>query len=170
MYVGLRQRLKKYVIQTNNLKSSDLHDVVFWNRADNPRVVRVPREVRNLGGVTSVDEQKLWRSVFGVLSSLLFANLGQVPNVETTVSSGRGQDGLVMGGPLDLRNGNRGISTDVFNEKFFFHTLTENFLLQLTWKISSLCDSKEWSLSFKFRRSQSATVLSAEPEAKMNSE
>ena len=38
-----------------------------------------------------------------------------------------------------------------------------------TWKISSLCDSKLWSLSLRLRRSQSATVLSALPVARMNS-
>merc|ERR1719378_1433688 len=37
-----------------------------------------------------------------------------------------------------------------------------------TWKISSLCDSK--LLSLRFLRSQSATVLSADPEARINSE
>ena len=39
-----------------------------------------------------------------------------------------------------------------------------------TWKISSLCDSKECSFSLRLRRSHSATVLSADPEARMNSE
>ena len=38
-----------------------------------------------------------------------------------------------------------------------------------TWKISSLCDSKEWSLSLRFLRSHNATVLSADPVARMNS-
>ena len=42
--------------------------------------------------------------------------------------------------------------------------------LKPTWKISSLCDSNEWSLSLRFLRSQRARVLSAEPEAMMNSE
>ena len=39
-----------------------------------------------------------------------------------------------------------------------------------TWKISSVCDSKECSLSLRFLRSHSATVLSADPDARMNSE
>lgn len=40
----------------------------------------------------------------------------------------------------------------------------------VTWKISSLWDSKLCNLSFKFRKSQSATVLSALPLARMYSE
>lgn len=39
-----------------------------------------------------------------------------------------------------------------------------------TWKISSLCDSKLCSFSFKLRKSHRATVLSADPVAKINSE
>lgn len=39
-----------------------------------------------------------------------------------------------------------------------------------TWKISSLCDSKLCNFNFKLRRSHSATVLSALPVAKINSE
>lgn len=38
-----------------------------------------------------------------------------------------------------------------------------------TWKISSLCDSKECSFNLRLRRSHSATVLSADPVARMNS-
>jgi len=38
----------------------------------------------------------------------------------------------------------------------FFPTACERSLL--TWKISSLWDSKEWSFNFKFRRSHRATV------------
>ena len=34
----------------------DLHDVVFWDRADDPGLVGVPGEVRDLGCVTSVNE------------------------------------------------------------------------------------------------------------------
>lgn len=33
-----------------------LHDVILRNRTDNPRLILVPREVRDFGGVASVDE------------------------------------------------------------------------------------------------------------------
>lgn len=39
----------------------------------------------------------------------------------------------------------------------------------LTWKISSLWDSKEWSFMVRFLRSHMATVLSAEPVARIYS-
>jgi hypothetical protein len=48
--------------------------------------------------------------------------------------------------------------------------LLARIVLFCTWKISSLCDSKLCSFSLRFLKSQSATVLSAEPVARMNSE
>jgi len=52
--------------------------------------------------VASVDEQKLRRSVLGILGRLLLANLGQVPDVKAAVGAGRSQDGLVVRRPLNL--------------------------------------------------------------------
>ena len=39
----------------------------------------------------------------------------------------------------------------------------------LTWKISSLCATNEWSFILRLRMSHMATVLSAEPVARMYS-
>ena len=52
--------------------------------------------------MTSVDEEQLGRAVLGVLRALLLSDLGEVPDVESPVGAGAGQDGLVMGRPLDL--------------------------------------------------------------------
>ena len=52
--------------------------------------------------MTSVDEEKFRRPVLGVLRALLLSNLGEIPDVEPPVSARAGQDGLVMGRPLDL--------------------------------------------------------------------
>ena len=62
-----------------------LHNVVLGNGANDPRVVRVPGEVRNLGRVTSVNKEKLWGAILGILSALFLANFGQVPNVKAPV-------------------------------------------------------------------------------------
>jgi len=80
----------------------DLHDIVFGHTADDPGVVRVPAEVRDLGSVTSVDEEKFWRSVLSVLGALLFSNLRKIPDVEPSVGARAGQDRLIMRRPLDL--------------------------------------------------------------------
>ena len=40
----------------------------------------------------------------------------------------------------------------------FVSSQMNTFAFTLTWKISSLCDSNEWSLSLRFRRSHKATV------------
>ena len=58
--------------------------------------------------MTSVDEEKFRRSVLGVLRALLLSDLGEIPDVEPPVSTGAGQDGLVMGRPLDLEGENNG--------------------------------------------------------------
>ena len=79
--------------------------------------------------------------------------------MKPAVSARASQDGLVMRRPLDL-----GIE---HSSTWVFHKIPVIFL---TWKISSLCDSKLCSLSLRFLRSQRATVLSALPVAKMNSE
>ena len=79
-----------------------LHNVILADRANDPRVIRVPAEVGNLGGVTTVDEQEFGRSVLGVFRGLLLSDFRQIPNVETPVGPGGGQDRLVMGRPLYL--------------------------------------------------------------------
>ena len=44
------------------------------------------------------------------------------------------------------------------NQFITLFILIQDLDVHLTWKISSLCDSNEWSFSFKFLRSHSATV------------
>lgn len=82
----------------------DLHDVIFWYWADDPRLVGIPRKVGDLCSVSPVNEEKFWRSVFGIFSCLFFTNLRQVPDVKTTVSSAAGQNGFVMRRPLNLED------------------------------------------------------------------
>ena len=53
--------------------------------------------------MTSVDEEKFRRTVLRVLSALLLPDLGEIPDMEPPVGTRAGQDGLVMGRPLDLR-------------------------------------------------------------------
>ena len=62
--------------------------------------------------MTSVDEEKFRRSVLGVLRALLLSDLGEIPDVQPPVSARAGQDGLVMGRPLDL-GGNNGVIVNV---------------------------------------------------------
>jgi hypothetical protein len=52
--------------------------------------------------VAAVDEEQLGRAVFGIFRRLLFANLGEVPHVQTTVGARRGKDRLVVRRPLNL--------------------------------------------------------------------
>ena len=72
--------------------NSDLHDVILRDGADDPGVVRVPGEVRDLvksilnpaktnpvahlGGVAAVDEEELGRPVLRILRVLLLPDLG----------------------------------------------------------------------------------------------
>lgn len=46
--------------------------------------------------------QQLWWSVLGVLWRLLVSNLAEIPDVETTVGTARGQNGFVVRRPLNL--------------------------------------------------------------------
>ena len=80
----------------------DLQTVVRINAGDDPGLVLVPAEVRDLGSVTSVDEEKLWGSLSSLSSSLLLPNLGDIPDVKPPVSPSTGQDGLAVWRPLDL--------------------------------------------------------------------
>ena len=82
----------------------DLHDIVFGHTADDPGVVGVPAEVGDLSRMTTVDEEEFWWAVLSILSALLFPNLGEIPDMEPPVSARAGQDGLVMGRPLDLKS------------------------------------------------------------------
>ena len=52
--------------------------------------------------MTSVNEEELRGAVLRVLRALLLPDLGEVPDVQPAVSAGAGEDGLVMGRPLDL--------------------------------------------------------------------
>lgn len=49
------------------------------------------------------------------------------------------------------------------------YTVAEScvIFLSVTWKISSLCDSKEWSFNFRLRRSHNATVYSQKQTVSM---
>lgn len=47
-------------------------------------------------------DQQLGRTVLAVLRRLLLADLAEVPHVEPPVGAAGGQDGLVVGRPLDL--------------------------------------------------------------------
>ena len=80
----------------------DLHDVVLRDAADNPVVIRVPTAVRNLGSVTSMDEEELRRSVFSILRTLLLSNLGQIPDMQSAISARTCQYCFVIRRPLDL--------------------------------------------------------------------
>ena len=52
--------------------------------------------------MASVDEEELRGAVLRVLRALLLPDLGEVPDVQPAVCAGAGEDGLVMGRPLDL--------------------------------------------------------------------
>ena len=52
----------------------NLHDIIFRNGADNPRLVWIPCEVRDLGSMTTMHEEKLGWTVFGIFCTLLIAN------------------------------------------------------------------------------------------------
>ncbi len=49
-----------------------------------------------------ITHQELGRAILCVLGRLFLPNLAQVPDVQSPVRSARGQDGLIVGGPLDL--------------------------------------------------------------------
>lgn len=77
--------------------TTDLHNIVFGHRADDPGFIRVPGEVGYLGRVASVDEQQLRGAVLGVLSALLLSYLAQIPHVKAAICPAGGEDGFVMG-------------------------------------------------------------------------
>lgn len=70
------------------LSCDHLHDVVLGHGADDPRLVGVPAEVGDLGGVAAVDEEQLGRAVLRILGGLLFADLRQVPHVQAAEREG----------------------------------------------------------------------------------
>ncbi len=90
------QRVKTYHLP-------DLENVVLRDRADDPRFTGVPRKVGDLCRVSTVDEEELWWPILGILSVLFLTNLAEVPDVQTTVGARGGENGLVMGRPLDLQ-------------------------------------------------------------------
>lgn len=81
-----------------------LHDIIFGNGADDPGFVQVPAEIGYFRRVASVDEEEFWWAVLGILGALLLADFGEVPNVEAAIGAGRGEDGFIMRGPLDLED------------------------------------------------------------------
>ncbi len=63
----------------------NLHDIVFGHGTNDPRLVRVPREIGYFCSVTAVYEQELWWSVFNVVGRLFFAYFAQIPHVQASV-------------------------------------------------------------------------------------
>jgi hypothetical protein len=51
-----------------------------------------------------MDEQQFWRSVLRILGTLFLSNLAQIPNVQTAVSTTRGQDSFIVWRPLNLED------------------------------------------------------------------
>lgn len=62
-------------------------DVIFCRRGEMKSLllVRAPTEIRRPVGVTSVNKQELWRTVFGIVWGLFFANLGDIPEMDSTI-------------------------------------------------------------------------------------
>ena len=65
-------------------------------------------------------------------------HLGEIPDMKSAVSPRAGQDSLVMRGPLDLS-----VQSLYFSvQQHIVDCRQYCFVSNLTWKISSLCDSK----------------------------
>ena len=80
-----------------------LHDIVLTHRANHPWIIGIPRKVRNLSGVATMNEEKLRRTIFSILGALLFTYLWEIPNMESSVGSAWRQNCLIVRGPLDLK-------------------------------------------------------------------
>ncbi len=73
-----------------------LHNIILRHRADDPGFIWIPREVRDLGRVSSMDEEEFRWSVLRVLRTLFLPNLREVPDMEPSVSSRGSQDRLIV--------------------------------------------------------------------------
>lgn len=73
-----------------------------WRKAQKDKLACCrERSSRELAAFVATD-QKLRRSVLSILRWLLLTDLAEVPHVEPPVSAAGGQDGFVMGRPLNL--------------------------------------------------------------------
>jgi len=70
-------------IETHHLPY--LQYVVLGDASNDPMIIEIPTEVRNLGCVSSVDEEQLGRSVFCILWLLFVPNATHVPDVQASV-------------------------------------------------------------------------------------
>ena len=83
---------------------SHLEDVVLSDGRNDPVIVRVPRKVGDLRGVTSVNEEELRGAVLGVLGGLLRPDPAEVPDHEPPVRAAGRQDRLVLRRPRHLED------------------------------------------------------------------
>lgn len=72
----------------------DLQDIVLCDGSNDPGIARVPAEIRNTAGMSTMDElesakgyQKFWRAVFSVLLGLFFPNTAEVPDIDSTIGA-----------------------------------------------------------------------------------
>lgn len=83
------------------------HDVVVSGRACKGKLglrVGVPGDVSESGGVATVNEEELRRTVFRVVWSLLGPNGAEIPDVDASVRGGGREVCRGVGRPLDLQN------------------------------------------------------------------
>jgi len=64
-----------------------LDDIVLCDTRDDPRVVCIPAEIRDLGGMAAVNKEQLRRTVLGILRTLLLASATLGPR--TSVAPGK---------------------------------------------------------------------------------
>lgn len=78
------------------------HDVILRRRRHRPRQRRTPTDIPGLASMSSMHEQQLGRSVVRVVGGLLLPDLGDVPDVHSSIGGGGSKDGFRVGGPGEL--------------------------------------------------------------------
>ena len=82
----------------------DLKYVVFCRTCQVPFCTWAPGQIANFGSMPSVDEQQLGRTILGIVWRLFGSDRIEVPDVDSTISSGRGKVDGRVGGPSNLKD------------------------------------------------------------------
>jgi hypothetical protein len=70
----------------------NLKNIIFCTRCHHESFVVIPGDVRNLGCVATMDEQKLRRAIFTFFFGLRLVNSSKVPNVHPAIAARRSQE------------------------------------------------------------------------------
>jgi len=99
-----RKREKNSLLPRINIltRLPNHHNIILRRRRHRPRQRRTPTDIPGLASMPSMHEQQLWRSIIRIVRRLFFSDLGDVPDVYSSIGGGGSKDCFRVRGPGEL--------------------------------------------------------------------